>query len=149
MNDFSKGNTRGQWDQMVTTVLRKMLLVLTSKTSAPASRLLPSDLPCVSSTLHPIMFILLLEIHVWCTKMNAKSILKRKKGASPVCEHYSNPPSLLPCEVRQPCAPQHRHFSSQGLFCQEHGEQSTPVPSCRCGDRTLIFTTEMPWVHDL
>lgn len=37
---------------MATTVLRKMLLGLTSKASAPASRLLPSDLPCVSSTLH-------------------------------------------------------------------------------------------------
>lgn len=132
MNDFSKGNTRGQWDQMVTTVLRKMLLVLTSKTSAPASRLLPSDLPCVSSTLHPIMFILLLEIHVWCTKMNAKSILKRKKGASPVCEHYSNPPSLLPCEVRQPCASTTPPLLKPGTFLPgarraEHCSSQLPV----------------------
>lgn len=132
MNDFSKGNTRGQWDQMVTTVLRKMLLVLTSKTSAPASHLLPSDLPCVSSMLHPIMFILLLEIHVWCTKMNAKSILKRKKGASPVCEHYSNPPSLLPCEVRQPCASTTPPLLKPGTFLPgarraEHSSSQLPV----------------------
>lgn len=30
---------------------------------------------------------------------------RKKKRASPVCEHYSSPPPLLPCEVRQPAQP--------------------------------------------
>lgn len=69
-------------DQMVMTVLRKMLLVLTSKASAPASCLPPSDLPCAS------------QFHVPC----------------PDCSF-----SFWRCVVY----------------------------------RTLIFTTEMPWMHDL
>lgn len=147
MNDFPKGNARGHWGQMVTTVLRKTsgfdwLAII-------VSCLLPSDLPCTGSTLYTYNVHSPSGDRCVMYKNECETNFRKKKRASPVCEHYSSPPPLLPCEVRQPAQPCTATSQARNFSTRSTEEQSTPVPRARCGDGTLLFTTEMPWGRDL
>lgn len=70
-----------------------------------ASCLLPSDLPCTGSTLYTYNVHSPSGDRCVMYKNECETNFRKKKRASPVCEHYSSPPPLLPCEVRQPAQP--------------------------------------------